>query len=69
MTAVVTPPRRALAKPSSMGLMPSMPRMVGVTGLEYSLVSLPSQRWASSWMPRWVCPSIRPGVTMQPVAS
>ena len=69
VTAVVTPPPIALPNASSRGLMPSMARISGVTGPEYSFVSLPSQRLASSCMPMWQCASTKPGVTMQPAAS
>ena len=49
--------------------MPSIERISGVTGLEYSLQSLPSQRIPSSSIPIWQCASMKPGVTRQPVAS
>ena len=68
-TAVVMPAARAIPTASSSGRKPSMARMCGVTGLERSLMSVPSQRVASPWRPRWQWASTRPGVTRSPCAS
>src|SRR5262249_52384357 len=64
-----TPPAIASRKPSSAGLIASMIRTWACTGPVSSLVSEPAQPSPSSYAPRWVCASMKPGSTHFPAAS
>ena len=61
-----TPPAIASQKPMSAGLIASTTRTCACTGPVSSLVSLPAQPMPSSYAPRCVCASMKPGSTHFP---
>ena len=60
---VVTPLFKANSMVSSIGLQPSIPRILGVIGSVTSFPSAPSKPMEEHTIPKWLWASISPGNT------